>query len=53
MSKIDINSLPVVDESPLQPTNIQFPERVFGNHILGYSTISPKMCASVTLVSRH
>ena len=30
MSKNDLNSLPVVEESPLQPTNIQFPRRLFG-----------------------
>ena len=30
MSKIDLNSLPVVEESPLQPTNIQFSQRRFG-----------------------
>ena len=38
MSIIDLNSLPVVDESPLQPTNIQFPERVFGKK-------NPKKCS--------
>ena len=30
MSKIDLNSLPVVEEPPLQPTDIQFPQRLFG-----------------------
>ena len=30
MSKIDLNSLPVVEKSPLQPTNIRFPQRLFG-----------------------
>ena len=30
MSKIDLNRLPVVEESPLQPTTIEFPQRLFG-----------------------
>ena len=30
MSKIDLNRLPVVEESPLQATTIHFPQRLFG-----------------------
>ena len=30
MSKMDLSSLPVVEESSLQPTYIQFPQRRFG-----------------------
>ena len=67
MSKIDLNSLPVVKESlcSLQISSF-LKDFLVGrirrsvlfnkhgtNHIIGYSTIPPKMCASVTLVSKH